>query len=258
MPGYVASAANARYATAVPGRPANPQPHVRVQRTREGTFLYVDGSCASVWRPTGALTGGSWDLLAAPVVLAPAGRPPRVLLLGVGGGTVIRVIRALRADARVVAVDLDAEVLAVARRAFALDRLGATIVRADADRFLRDLPGREPFDVIIDDIYERGTAGMRKPAGWAATLRRAAARLGPGGMLVCNALDARDARDLRPALPAPMVALAHADYHNVILVAGHAGTARAVGRMLRACAALAPTMRRTTVRTVAKPARPSS
>lgn len=243
------------------GRPTRPQPHVRVQRTPEGTFLYVDGSCASVWRRGRELTGGSWDLLAAPVLLAPAGRPPRVLLLGVGGGTVIRVIRALRADARVVAVDLDAEVLAVARRAFALDRLGATVVRAAADRFLRDLPGRDRFDVIIDDIYERAGAAMRKPAGWAATLRRAAARLGPGGVLVCNALDARDARALRPALPAPVAALAHADYHNVILVAGHAGTARTVGRALRACAALGPTMRRTTVRAFARPApasRPSS
>ena len=92
-------------------------PHVRVQRTGDGKFLLVDGSCASIWRPGQAFTGGSWDLLAAPVLLAPADRAPRVLLLGVGGGTVIRVVRALRPEADIVAIDLDAEVLAVARRA---------------------------------------------------------------------------------------------------------------------------------------------
>lgn len=246
--GYVASAANARYASAVSRRPTNPEPHVRVQRTREGKFLYVDGSCASLWQPGVAMTGGSWDLLAAPVLLAPADRAPRVLLLGVGGGTVIRVVRALCPGAEIVGIDLDADVLAVARREFALDALGARIEIADAQRFLRDLPRGERFDVIVDDIYERGPTDMRKPVGWSATLRRAGAHLAPGGVLVCNALDARDARDLSASLPPPVVALAHADYHNHILVGGRGLSARKVGRTLRACPLLGPTMRRTTVR----------
>jgi predicted membrane-bound spermidine synthase len=226
---------------------ANSAPHVRVQRTREGKFLYVDGSCASVWRPGVEVTGGSWDLLAAPALLVP-GRAPRVLLLGVGGGTVIRVVRALCPEADIVGVDLDADVVAVARREFALDALGATIEIADAQRFLRDLPRGERFDVIVDDIYERGPTDMRKPAGWSATLRRAAARLRPGGVLVCNALDAGDARALSASLPPPAIALTHADYHNHILVGGRGLSPRQVGRTLRACALLEPTMRRTTIR----------
>ena len=245
--GCVASAANARYASAVSRRQPNSEPHVRVQRTREGKFLYVDGSCASVWQPGVAMTGGSWDLLAAPVLLVP-GRAPRVLLLGVGGGTVIRVVRALCPEAEIVGIDLDADVLAVARREFALDALGATNEIADAQRFLRDLPRGERFDVIVDDIYERGPTDMRKPRGWGATLRRAAARLRPGGVLVCNALDARDARELSASLPPPVIALMHADYHNHILVGGRGLSARKVGRALRASTLLGPTMRRTTIR----------
>ncbi|MBX3024765.1 methyltransferase domain-containing protein [bacterium] len=225
------------------------EPHVRVQRTREGTFLFVDGSCASVWRPGRAITEGSWDLLAAPVLLV-AGQAPRVLLLGVGGGTVIRVIRALRPAAAVTAIDLDREVLAVARRAFALDRLGATIVCAEADAYLRSLPAPARFDVVIDDIYERAGAAMRKPRGWPATLRRALARLRPGGVLVCNALDRRDARALARALRRPATALTHAEYHNCILLFGRPTPgARAVGRALRASPPLRPTMQRVTVRT---------
>ena len=159
-----------------------------------------------------------------------------MLLLGVGGGTVIRVVRALRPEADIVAIDLDAEVLAVARRAFALDSLGARIVCADAQRYIAESNGRAPFDVIIDDIYEPDGAGMRKPDGWRTTLRGAVACLNPGGVLVCNALDAADARTLIGALPKPVIALEHADYHNRILVAvgrRRTLTARAVGRTFR-------------------------
>lgn len=225
-------------------------PHIRVQRTRRATFLYVDGSCASVWRHGAEVTGATWDLLAAPVVLLPAVRPSRVLLLGVGGGTVIRVLRALRPDADIVAVDLDAEVLDVARRAFDLDALHATVVCGDAQRLLREWPRQQRFDLVIDDIYEGSDAGMRKPRGWDATLRRALARLAPGGLLICNALDTRDARALGPILPSPAVVLEHADYHNRFLLVGRDRplTARAVGRALRAVPQLAPVMQHTRIR----------
>lgn len=234
----------------VPG-PIDPRiPHVRVQRTRQGTFLLVDDSCASLWRPGQETTGGTWDLLAAPVLLLPAAPAPRVLLLGVGGGSVVRVLRALRPDAAIVGVDLDAQVLEVARREFALDALGATIVCGEARRFVAALTPAQRFDLIIDDIYAGSGDGMRKPDGWLTTLRRAATRLARGGVLVCNALDRRDARAMAVALPQPWVALAHADYHNRILVGGRARalTARAVGRTLRAAPLLAATMQRTRVR----------
>ena len=218
----------------MPRRSDRAVPHVRVQRTGDGKFLFVDGSCASIWRPGRAFTGGSWDLLAAPVLLAPADRAPRVLLLGVGGGTVIRVVRALRPEADIVAIDLDAEVLAVARRAFALDSLGAHIVCADAQRYIAERDGRAPFDVIIDDIYEPDGAGMRKPDGWRTTLRGAVALPEPRRRARLQRARHRDATTLVGALPKPVIALAHADYHNRILVVGRRRTltARAVGRTL--------------------------
>ena len=250
------SATGARFAFAPRGgyAPATvPQPdripHLRIEHTRRAKFLFVDGSCASVWRHGSETTGATWDLLAAPVALLPAGRPSRVLLLGVGGGTVIRILRALRPDADIVAVDLDAEVLAVARREFGLDALGATIVRGDAQRLLRELPRSRRFDLIIDDIYEGCREGMRKPRGWDATLRRALARLSPGGLLISNALDTRDARALAEILPRPAVILEHADYHNRFLLVGRDRplTARDVGRALRAVPLLAEAMQRTRV-----------
>lgn len=224
--------------------------HIRVQRARRATFLFVDGSCASVRRKGSEVTGATWDLLAAPVALLPADRPPRVLLLGTGGGTVIRVLRALRPDAAVLAIDLDEEVLAIARREFDLDALAATIVLGDAQQLLHEWPRGERFDLVIDDVYEGTDAAMRKPRGWQATLRRALARLRPGGLLICNALDARDARSLAAALPRPGLVLEHADYHNRFLLVGRDRVlnARAVARALRSVPPLSEAMSRTRIR----------
>lgn len=231
----------------VPRQPPTP-PHLRVEHSRAGTFLYVDGSCASFVRRGRATTGGSWDLLAAPVLLVAPARPPRVLLLGVGAGTVIRILRALRPEAEIVALDNDAAVLAVARRRFALDALGATVHCVDARRFVAGLRPAQRFDLIIDDIYAGAGDALHKPAGWDATLRRARARLRPGGLLICNALDAADARALRAVLQ-PHALLTHADYYNHFLLAGRAPrlSPRAIGRRLRRAPLLAEAMQRTRV-----------
>lgn len=223
---------------------------IRVRQRGRTTTLLIDGSCASVWHTGRPTTGGTWDLLAAPVLLAPESMAPRVLVLGVGGGSVLRVLRALRPAARIVAVELDGAVLDVARRAFDLDALGVDLICGDARAVVGALPRRRLFDVIIDDVYVRAPLGMQKPAGWVATLRAAAARLRAGGLLVCNAINARDARAMATALPLPWLALEHVEYHNRILVTVRGGSpsAAAISRRLRAATPLASTMRRTRVR----------
>lgn len=222
-------------------------PHLRVEHTRQGAFLWVDGSCASFVPRAGDVTGGSWDLLAAPVALLARPRP-RVLLLGVGAGTVIRIVRALRPDAEITAIDNDPAVLALARREFDLDRFGATVVCGDARRYVARLPARRHLDLVIDDIYTGSAEAMHKPPGWDATLRGARARLAPGGLLICNALDARDARSLRAVLK-PTAVLTHADYYNHFLLAGRPPRlgARVIGRILRAHPLLAAAMRQTRI-----------
>ncbi len=230
---------------------AAPQ-QLRIRRTRRTTTLLVDGSCATVWHAGRATTGGIWDLLAAPVLLAPDAETPRVLVLGVGGGAVLRVLRALCPAARLTGVELDPAVLALARREFALDALGADLLCGDARAIVRALPRRRLFDVIIDDVYVRAADGMRKPPGWAATLRAAAARRRAGGLLVCNALAAADARAIAAAVPLPWLALEHEAYHNRILLSARdaAPTAYAVSRRLRTAPPIADTRRRTRVRRV--------
>eukprot|EP00439_Symbiodinium_sp_Y106_P011941 s5354_g1.t2 len=63
------------------------------------------------------------DVLAAPVLLLPR-QPRSILILGLGGGTVARALRALCPEASIVGVEMDDEVLDAARRHFGLDDLG--------------------------------------------------------------------------------------------------------------------------------------
>ena len=87
---------------------------VRVRDTSAGRELWVDGTFASLYRPGRATTGTVWDAIAAPIAWLPPRRRRRVLLLGLAGGSVARVVRALAPRAEIVGVEFDAAVLAAA------------------------------------------------------------------------------------------------------------------------------------------------
>lgn len=138
-------------------------------------------------RPGRALTGVVWWALACPVLLLPRDRPRRILLLGLAAGSVARALRALDPDAEIVGVELDAEVLRLARRHFDLDRLGIELVVGDARRYLRR--ERRRFDLIVEDVFVGPSRSVRKP-DWVPgegyrLIRR---RLRPGGYVVSNTI----------------------------------------------------------------------
>ena len=146
--------------------------------------LDVEGATFATWHPERLFTGYSWDALAAGCLLGPA--PPRsVLVLGLGGGTVTRQLRALLPQARLTGVEIDAGVIQLARRHMDLDAQGVSIHVGDAYRFLADSGDR--FDAIIDDLFLTGPGDVvrsRVPAGETLALLRS--RLAPEGVLVAN------------------------------------------------------------------------
>lgn len=117
-------------------------------RTRR---LYTDGVFHSSFNPARPLTGGVWDLLMMPAFLYPPGAVQRVLLLGVGGGTVIRQLRAFVRPLEIVAVDRCAEHLYVARRYFGVAGPDVSLVEADARDWMRQ--DRSRYDLVIDDLF---------------------------------------------------------------------------------------------------------
>jgi hypothetical protein len=89
----------------------------------------------------------------------------------------------------VVALDIDAELLAELRRRAAARGLAVETVVADAADF--ELPGRR-FGLILAPMQ---TVQLLGPAGRAGFLRAARAHLAPGGLVACALADAFEAFD---------------------------------------------------------------
>lgn len=217
-------------------------PHVRVRRGREGTSLRVDGTHASLYRAGEAVTGSVWDALAAPLLWLPRRRRASVLVLGLGGGSAARLVRAVSPRSRIVGVERSPEVVEAARRWFGLDELGVEVVCDDAQRFLTR--SRAHFDVVIEDVFIGSARTVRKPA-WLLEggLERAAARLRRGGLLVANTIDetADVARVLRAHFPG-LVCVHVEGFDNRVLVGGPRGLS---GRAMRSAVSAHPLLRRT-------------
>jgi len=201
--------------------------------------LHVDGTHASSWRPGEVETGSVWDALALPLLALPPARRRRVLVLGLGGGSAARLVRALAPGATIVGVEYDGAVLAAARRHFELGTLGLEIVRGDARAWLAR--ARRRFDLVIDDVFVGRGHHVHKP-DWLPEpgLGLAAARLAPGGLLVANTIDEASAvgRAVSARFPA-CVRIGIEGYDNRVLVGGPVGLD---ARRLRACAAAEPRM----------------
>lgn len=211
------------------------RPRVEIRRVRGGLELRIDGTQASVHRPGGALTGVVWWALASPVLLLPRDRPRRVLLLGLAAGSVGRAVRALDPEAEMVGVELDREVVRVARRHFDLDRLGIELVLGNALDYLRR--ERRRFDLIVEDLFVGPSRSVRKP-DWllGEGYRLIGKRLRPGGYVVSNTIHEMPAvvRAMRP-FGGRIVSLDVRGHWNRVTVCGRRLPApRALRQALRA------------------------
>jgi spermidine synthase len=215
---------------------------VAVERRRGALSLRVDGTYASSYRPGSALTGSVWDALVAPLAWLPPTRRRSVLVLGLGGGSAARLVRAMAPRCRIVGVESSAEVLRAARRWFDLDALDVEVVHGCARQYLRRCRAR--FDVVIEDVFVGAGRSVRKPDWLPEPGLHAASRLlHRGGLLVSNAIDELPdvSRCMRARFPGT-VRIAVEDYDNVIVVGGPAGLS---ARGVRAAAAAHPLLSQT-------------
>lgn len=196
----------------------SPRPKVELRRVRGALELRIEGTQASVRREGRSLTGVVWWALASPVLLLPP--RPRVLELGLAGGSVARAIRTLAPEAKIVGVEHEPEVIRLARRHFGLDDLGVEVVLGDALEHLRR--ERRRFDLVVEDLFVGATRSVRKP-GWLLEdgyplIRK---RLRPGGYLVSNTIHEMPAvvRAMRP-LGGRIVSLDVRGHWNRITVCG--------------------------------------
>jgi spermidine synthase len=154
--------------------------------------LYTDGVFHSQYHPDRLLAGSIWDLLVLPALFYEPGQLKRILLLGVGGGTVIHLLRHYAQPELIDAIDLNPVHLQVARRFFNIKPSMANLVQADGVNWLKNYTGPR-YDMIIDDMYgeENGepVRAVELNAQWLGTLRK---NLNPDGVLVMNTMSSKE------------------------------------------------------------------
>lgn len=157
-----------------------------VRRAGRSLRLYSDGVFHSHYNPQHVLTGGVWDLFLVAALLRPPEAVKRVLVLGVGAGTALLLLKRFLPQASLVGVDLDAVHLEVAREHFGVDARIAELHHADARDWIAQDQG-PGYDLIIEDLFGHtgGQPGraVDMDSRWTRQLLE---RLQPDGTLCAN------------------------------------------------------------------------
>lgn len=154
--------------------------------------LYTDGVFHSQFNLRRPVTGGIWDLLTLPALFAPSGAIRRALVLGVGGGAVLRQLLHFVSPEALVGVELNPVHLHLARRYFGLCDRRLELVAAEAEAWVGAYRGPR-FDLIVDDAFgEQAGDPVRAIPASAAWFRTLLSRLSPHGVLVMNFISRDD------------------------------------------------------------------
>ena len=160
--------------------------------------LYRNAVLHSQWNPRDPFKGQLWELF----LLSSFDRqqpPKKVLLLGLGGGAVVKLLQRFFPSTEIDAIELDKHHISVAKRFFSVDKGLCNIVHAEAGEWLRqNRSGR--YDLIIDDVFhEQNGEPFRAISYQQAHLRRLLGKLTKDGVLVVNFADAKEWQEARSA-----------------------------------------------------------
>jgi len=156
--------------------------------------LYTDGVFHSQYHPDRPFAGSIWDLLWLPALFYEPGQIRRILLLGVGGGAVIHMLRHYAQPEVIDAIDIDPTHIQIATRHFGIKPSSARLIQADGISWLEDYKGPD-YDMIIDDMYgeEAGepARAIDLDYSWINTIRK---HLSPNGVMILNSMNSRELR----------------------------------------------------------------
>lgn len=154
--------------------------------------LYTNKVMHTQYHP-GRPSRGVWDLLVLPALALP--KVERVLLLGLGGGAAVHLLRQWCPGAHITALELNPVHISLARRFFDIKGRDLTLVHGDARAYVENYRG-EPFDLVIEDVFQdsEGTPDRAFAADrrWCMALRKLVSKR---GALVMNTLSVEQLRN---------------------------------------------------------------
>jgi hypothetical protein len=157
---------------------------LEVREDDEGVKLMAHGTLYAVLPPTPRRTPPPWLALAAAPWMVDDPPDGPIGLLGYGGGTVSRLLRAADRQVPLLGVDFDADVLRLGRRHLRSTVSGLRVDQADARDWLR-APGPR-FRALLDDLYAPKDGWLARPHELEVIPGLARRRLLPGGVYAVN------------------------------------------------------------------------
>ena len=193
---------------------------VRVIQDHQERRLMVHGETLSVYPLDGDWSDVRREYWWHALAEAPLPRRPRALLVGLGGGTQLHLLRALAKPREIAAVERDPVILKAAHEWFGLRDLGGVeYLCTDADTAAATLAaaGRR-FEFVMEDV-DYGDGGERS----VPLIRALAGLVGRGGVLVANRHRRREAavviQALRPFFASVRERRVRREGENVLVVA---------------------------------------
>lgn len=173
-----------------------------IRRAGRTVRLYTNGVLHSQYHPDMAFGGGVWDLLGLPALWSRNPCLSGILLLGLGGGAVVRQLHELVEWQKFVAVERNPIHLEISRRFFGLDRMPAELVETDARQWVQSHSGGK-FELIIDDLFSDNQGEARRSVPFTrAWYRGLVGLLSDDGILVINFVDERELKYRLGKIPA--------------------------------------------------------
>lgn len=157
--------------------------------------LYKNGVCHSQYNPKKILTGSVWDLLFIPGLLFPRSHPLNILVLGVGGGAVLRLFEHFFPECEIHGVELDSTHIKLAAKFFGIAQDNIYLYEDDAKEWVSQYSGK-PFDIVIEDVFseekKQPVRAIDATSRWYKALLEV---LKPNGLLIMNFASVKEFRN---------------------------------------------------------------
>lgn len=157
----------------------------QVRTAGQSVRLYSNGVLHSQYNPNAPINGAIWDLLLLPAFLL---KTPlkSVLILGLGGGTLLHTLKRFFPDCHITCLELDTQHIHIAKRYFKIPQEHVTVIHGDAYAYLRNT--RKRFDLIVDDVFQH-VSGEPERDGMFTNARLYLQHLTVNGLLAMNIID---------------------------------------------------------------------
>lgn len=156
--------------------------------------LYSNGVLHSQWNPNRVITGAIWDLLVLPGFFLNS-PPKRVLVLGLGGGSVVHMIRHFFPQCVITCVEREPMHIKLARRYFSLPK-NVEVIEGDAYAVLAKQKHKY-FDWILDDVFQHVSGEPERGTGFDSIFDLYEGALADKGVLSMNTIGAQQLKTLK-------------------------------------------------------------